>query len=77
MPDVTVTLTVNQAQRFQAACEARLLAAYIEDTGNPSPSPQELGEWCFKYLGRRFVLRHEREAYDAGFNPEPFEGVQP
>ena len=73
MPSITITLTTGQAQRLQAAFEGRLLGHYIEDTGNPSPTPQELGEWCFKRLGKRFVDRYERDIYIDAYDEPPFE----
>lgn len=76
MPDIIVSLTPTQATRFQAAAEARLLARYREETGVQDPTPQQFGEWVFKYLGRRFVLRYEQEVYESGFNPDPFEGAK-
>lgn len=73
MPDITISLTSGQAQRFGAACTSKLLRHFVEDTGIEDPTPQQLGEWCFKYLGRKFVMRYEREQYERAFTEDPFE----
>ncbi|HUV74211.1 MAG TPA: hypothetical protein VMW79_07875 [Anaerolineae bacterium] len=73
MPDVTISLTAAQAQRFEAACRSRLLGEYVAMGGDPNPNPLEFGAWCFTRLGQAFTLNYEREVHDAEFNPDPFE----
>jgi len=76
MATITIELSAGQAQRFLAACNAKLLGDYIEAEGIEDPTPQQLGEWCFKYLGRKFTLRYERELYDDAYESDPFEKLQ-
>lgn len=70
MPDFTITVSPEWAQRFAAACERRR-AQYVSVTGLPDPTPTELGLWCLKRLGREFIERSERATYDESYNPDP------
>ena len=63
MPDVTLTLSAQQAQRVQAA---------FATADNPTPDVAEVKTWLVRQLRAR-VLQHERREQESAITDTPFE----
>lgn len=63
MPDITISLTAQQAQRLQAA---------FATAEEPAPGVPELKEWLIRQLRAR-VLQKERRDAESALTDMPFE----
>lgn len=63
MPDITINLTAQQAQRVQDAFAV---------SENPNPGIQDVKDWLIRQLRYR-VIQHERAIAEAAIQPTPFD----
>lgn len=74
MPDITITVDAEWAQRFLAASDFSLMTEYMEAHDDVPPANDTVfGQWCLKRLGRKFILRQEEEMHRLNYNPSPLE----